>query len=55
MALSNPAHGQMTAIPAVTEKPVVSEESDDVAWWPVAALPSDTDDSLRSLVEIATG
>ncbi|WP_239107495.1 carbohydrate ABC transporter permease [Corynebacterium sp. FDAARGOS 1242] len=26
MALSNPAHGQMTAIPAVTEKPVVSEE-----------------------------
>lgn len=43
------------AVAAPGAEPVVSEESDDVAWWPVAALPSDTDDSLRSLVEIATG
>ncbi|NYF97465.1 NUDIX hydrolase [Janibacter cremeus] len=34
-------------------EPVVSDESDDVAWWPVDALPEDMDDSLRSLVELA--
>lgn len=33
---------------------VVSSESLDVAWWPVDALPEETDDSLRSLVELAT-
>ncbi len=35
--------------------PVVSEESEDVAWWPVSDLPGDTDSSLRSLVELALG
>lgn len=34
--------------------PTSSEESLDVAWWPVDALPQDTDDSLRSLVELAS-
>ena len=41
------------AVAAPGAVPVVSEESEDVAWWPVSALPGDTDASLRSLVEIA--
>jgi hypothetical protein len=28
-------------------------ESDDLAWWPVDALPPDTDDSVRALVSRA--
>lgn len=43
------------AVAAPGARPVVSEESDDVAWWPVSALPPDTDDSLRSLVELSLG
>lgn len=33
--------------------PVVSEESLDVRWWPVEALPEATDASLAALVEAA--
>lgn len=35
-------------------EPVVSEESLDVAWWPIGALPPDTEDSIRDLVALAT-
>lgn len=35
-------------------EPVASDESDDLAWWPVDELPADMDDSLRSLVELAS-
>lgn len=42
------------AIAAEGAEPVASDESDDVAWWPVDALPEDMDDSLRSLVELAS-
>lgn len=41
---------------AVAERgalPLVSEESLDVRWWPVTALPEATDPSLRALVEAA--
>lgn len=41
------------AVAAPGSQPVVSEESEDVAWWPVSALPADTDSSLRSLVALA--
>ena len=41
------------AVAAPGARPVVSAESDDVAWWPVSALPEDTDSSLRSLVALA--
>ncbi|SMC46631.1 NUDIX domain-containing protein [Janibacter indicus] len=38
------------AVAAAGAEPVVSPESIDVAWWPVAALPPDTDASIRALV-----
>lgn len=41
------------AVAAPGARPVVSEESEDVAWWPATALPEDTDSSLRSLVGLA--
>ncbi|WP_338750882.1 NUDIX hydrolase [Janibacter alittae] len=41
------------AVAAHGAEPVASEESDDLAWWSVDALPEDMDDSLRSLVELA--
>lgn len=41
------------AVAAAGSQPVVSEESLDVAWWPVAALPPDTEDSIRELVALA--
>lgn len=34
-------------------EPVASPESLDVAWWPVAALPPGTEDSIRELVALA--
>ena len=34
-------------------EPVVSPESLDVAWWPVDALPTDTEQSVRDLVALA--
>ena len=36
------------------ETPVVSTESLDVRWFPVTALPEDTDSAVRSLVAAAT-
>ena len=33
--------------------PVVSEESLDVAWWPVDALPADTEPAVADLVATA--
>lgn len=33
--------------------PVISEESLDLRWWPVDALPGSTDDSVRRLVAAA--
>ena len=33
----------------------ISEESLDLRWWPVDALPDPTDDALRRLVRTATG
>lgn len=43
------------AVAAPFAEPVVSEESLDVAWWPVTALPPDTEDSIRELVALACG
>ena len=34
-------------------EPVRSEESDDLAWWPVDALPANTDPDLGDLVHAA--
>lgn len=41
------------AVAADGAVPVVSAESIDVAWWPVQALPTDCDDSIRDLVSLA--
>lgn len=41
------------AVAAAGSQPVVSEESLDVAWWPVDALPRGTEDSIRELVALA--
>lgn len=41
------------AVAAAGSEPVVSEESLDVAWWPIAGLPPDTEDSIRELVALA--
>ena len=36
------------------DRPLVpSEESPAVRWWPLDALPADTDDSVRALVRAA--
>ncbi|QZA06691.1 NUDIX domain-containing protein [Mycolicibacter heraklionensis] len=32
----------------------ISEESDDLRWWPVDALPPDADDAVAHLVGVAT-
>lgn len=41
------------AVAAPGSLPEVSEESEDVAWWPVVDLPEGTDDPLRELVAMA--
>ena len=41
------AHAPVGAVPAI------SEESLDLRWWPVDALPEDSDDSVRRLVAAA--
>lgn len=43
------------AVAATGSEPVVSQESLDVAWWPIADLPSDTDTSIRELAALACG
>ncbi|WP_068259665.1 NUDIX hydrolase [Janibacter limosus] len=40
------------AVAAAGSDPVVSEESLDVAWWPIDALPPDTEDSIRELIAL---
>jgi 8-oxo-dGTP pyrophosphatase MutT (NUDIX family) len=44
---------QYVAIAAVDAAPVRSEESLDLAWWPVRALPDPPDASVRALVAAA--
>ncbi|OIV37198.1 NUDIX hydrolase [Mangrovactinospora gilvigrisea] len=44
---------QYVAVAPPGAEPAVSEESVDVRWFPADALPSDTDDSVRRLVEAA--
>lgn len=41
---------RFAAVAAPGADPVCSAESDDVRWWPVHHLPTDTDEELRSAV-----
>lgn len=45
---------QYLAIASIDAAPVMSEESLDLRWWPVTALPPDSDDALRALVRVGT-
>ena len=45
---------QYAAIAPVGAEHVMSDESLDLRWWPVDALPDQTDDALRRLVASAT-
>lgn len=45
---------QFVAVAPPGAEPVCSDESDDVRWFGVDALPEQTDDSVRSLVAAAT-
>ena len=45
---------QYAAIAPAGATHVISEESLDLRWWPVDALPTQTDDALRRLVASAT-
>lgn len=38
---------------AAGAQPRISDESDDLRWWPVDALPADTDDALAASVAAA--
>ena len=44
---------QYVAVAAPGAVEVISEESLDLRWWPVDALPADSDDALRHLVAAA--
>lgn len=47
-----PAHHldvQFVAVAPAGAQPVISDESDDLAWWDVDALPAQTDVSVREL------
>ena len=44
---------QYSAVAPANAEPVMSEESLDLRWWPVDALPTRTDDALRRLVAAA--
>lgn len=51
-----PAHHldvQYVAVAAADAQEVISDESDDLAWWPVDALPGLTDQGVRDLVRAA--
>lgn len=41
---------RFAAVAAQDTVPVCSAESQDVQWWPVDALPPDTDDELRTVI-----
>lgn len=45
---------QYAAIAAPDADPVMSDESLDLRWWPVTALPADSDNALRALVRVVT-
>ena len=45
---------QYVAIAPADAVAQISDESLDLRWWPVDALPTDTDDALRRLVATAT-
>jgi 8-oxo-dGTP pyrophosphatase MutT (NUDIX family) len=44
---------QYAAVAPADAVAVISDESLDLRWWPVDALPHDTDDALRALVATA--
>ena len=44
---------QYAAVAPADAVAVISDESLDLQWWPVDALPHDTDDALRALVAAA--
>ena len=44
---------QYVAVAKPSASPVQSQESADLAWWPVDDLPDDADDALRRLVAAA--
>ena len=44
---------QYVAIAPTDAVAAISDESLDLRWWPVDALPADTDDALRALVAAA--
>lgn len=44
---------QYAALAPADAEHVISDESLDLRWWPVDALPTDTDDSVRLLVAAA--
>ncbi|VXB12033.1 NUDIX hydrolase [Aeromicrobium sp. 9AM] len=51
-----PAHHldvQYVAVAPAGARHVISDESDDLAWFDVDALPADTDDSVRALTAAA--
>ena len=41
---------QYLAVVPDGSSPVISEESDDLRWFPLSGLPSDLDDSVRALI-----
>ncbi len=44
---------QYVALAPADAEHVISDESLELRWWPVDALPDDTDDSVRRLVATA--
>lgn len=51
-----PAHHldvQYVAVAPANAQHVISEESDDLAWFDIEALPAQTDDSVRALIAAA--
>ncbi|MEV7397168.1 NUDIX domain-containing protein [Aeromicrobium sp. NPDC092404] len=51
-----PAHHldvQYVAVAPAGARHVISDESDDLAWFDVEALPAETDDSVRALIAAA--
>lgn len=44
---------QYVAVAPVEAQHVISEESDDLAWFDIDALPGETDDSVRALIAAA--
>ena len=45
---------QFLAIAPEGAEPVMSDESDDLAWWPVGTPPEPTDQDVRDLIAAAT-